>query len=761
MSWRRSRRALAVALATIAVGMFAVPGLSRLSVDTRLASFVPTHDPAYRDLQQRDREFGSDPIAVVLKGSTPKGLLLDQEQLERMVGLEGRLSRLDNVAAVYGPGTVLNQTAKSMTNLLLQISGRRDALENAARELAKRQGLGAAEKQERVRKALLRFDKRYGGLIVRAMPMGLPTLKNSKFVASVLFGEDGEPRSQWKFLVPDSRTSAILVRPGEGLDENETRLLVSAVRTTVKEADLATESVDVSGVPVLTTEVAGQAKRELPLLGAAAFLAVGLVFLVSPWSRRRLARLQPLAIALTGTGLTLAGIGWSGREVSLGVVAFLPILLGIASDFPLYLLQHADRRRILVAAGAAAAGFGSLAISPLPFVKELGITLAVGLAVTCLLGLAARSLLPVIEPCAAVETDVRGIRTFGPRTRGLVLVVALAASILGWIALPRISIEASPDQLAKGLPALAQARSVEGTLGFSGEVTVLTHGKNVLSAEVLKWSEDVEDQVIRSHGDQMRPIFTVASLLRFLGDDATPEQVQAAANLVPPYLLNAVVTPDNKTAAMFFGVELRDVRAQSRLLDDVMSSLPPTPAGLDSKVVGLPVLAARTLELMSTNRILLNVVGILLAVLVLGIFLPQRSDALRALAAVAFAAGWVFGLTSLLGSVSPLTVAAGALITVTGCEFTVLMSGAVRNGQAWLMRTVGTAAVAGSVGYASLSLSRLALLRDFGLLLAVSVCFSYVAARLVVAVAPPRRLDGAADLAASTLTPRTLQETPA
>ena len=72
--------------------------------------------------------------------------------------------------------------------------------------------------------------------------------------------------------------------------------------------------------------------------------------------------------------MTLAVFGWLGRPLSLGVITFLPIVIGIGSDFPAYLIHGGTpKRRIAVVALASAVGFASLALSPLPFVRDLGL----------------------------------------------------------------------------------------------------------------------------------------------------------------------------------------------------------------------------------------------------------------------------------------------------------------------------------------------------------------------------------------------------
>lgn len=730
---RRGRLVTALVLLALVGGVLG--GLVQVRIDTGTESFLPAGDPAYEQLEDKARSFGGDPVVVLLESRMPRQLLTDQDQLMRLLGLEGTLARLPDTAAVYGPATILNQTAASIQNFLAQISGQRDGLRKVAEEKARREGLSGDAVTKAGRDAVADFDARYGALLVKGLPAGLPTLRNPQFVTSVVFDEGGTPRPQWRYVLPDERTAAVLVRPREGLDQAAAGRLSDEVRAAVDRAGLNAK-VTVTGVPVVTAGLSERAQQEMPVLGALAVVAVGAVFLLLPWTRGRTARLRPLGAAVAGTALTLAVFGWLDHPLSLGVVAFLPILMGIGSDYPYYLAQPGHRRRILVAAAAGAVAFASLALSPLPFVRELGVALALGIVLTVGVALAARRFLWPEAVDVAEEPDADP----GPRARPWVRVAALVAAAgiagAGWAALPGMGIEARPDQLARGLPELDQARHAEDVLGSSGELSVVLRGGNVLTPEALAWTRKAQDTLVREHGDELHPIVTLADLTRFLGKEPTADQISAAMRLLPSYLSSAVVRPDGATALMTFGVELRDLERQRALLAAIREDLPSPPAGLEADVVGLPVAAVRGLDLVSGGRSLINVVGILLAAAVLAVGLRRGGEVLRAVATVLLATGWVLALAWLvLGTLNPLTVAIGSLTTATGCEFAVMLANKGRRA----VRTVGTAALAATVGYAALALSGLALLREFGLLLAASVALSFVAAVLLRAVWPAPR----------------------
>jgi predicted RND superfamily exporter protein len=171
--------------------------------------------------------------------------------------------------------------------------------------------------------------------------------------------------------------------------------------------------------------------------------------------------------------------------------------------------------------------------------------------------------------------------------------------------------------------------------------------------------------------------------------------------------------------------------------------LPPRPPGITADVVGLPVAAARGYELVSKDRYLPNLLGILGAALVLLVGLRRRADALRAVVAASLATGWGLAAAWLIGlSLTPLTVGLGSLTVATACEFTVLLGHAGTRSR--LRRTVGVAALSAAMGYLSLAMSHLGVIREFGLLLAGVVALSLLAAQLVQVLLPPATAPAAA-----------------
>ena len=717
--------------AVVAAGVLAiiVIGLFRVRIETGVDEFVPGDDETAQATAEVAKEFGGDPI-VVLVESDKAGQLLLKENLPDLLKLEGRLSKLPDVATVYGPGTVLNQIAGQAQTLLAELSGYRDALRAGAEKIIKDRGGSNAKIKAAGERATRDFDARYSDLLAQGMPGGLPTLHNQRFVDRVIFNEAGDPRPQWDFLVPRPKAIAILVRPDAELPQSKTEDLVAAVEAAVDDSELEAARTTVTGVPSIVAALGEQIRHEVPLLGGVAVLGVGAWFLLTSWTRRRW-RLLPLGATVLGTSVTLALAGWTGQPLALTAVAFLPVLLGIGSDFMTYLHRHVGARAVIAAAAASVAGFGALVVAPVPAVADLGLSLAIGLSVTVLVSLAVHRWGPA-EQVAPPPLRRRTLDASRPNRWAAVAITAVVAGV-GWSLFGSLTIQSDFTSLANGLDKYDDAQRVQRIVGSSGEVSVVVRGDDVLNAEAFTWMSDTRREIIAERGDELSAVLSPADVLSFLGTDPEPSQVDAAMSLLPEYLASAVVTPARDMAVMTYGVDLDDVDRLRSVRDYLEKIAATAPDSVDVEVAGLPMVAVSAHQAISDERLLASLLGIAAAALALLALLRDVKLALTAAGSALIASGlvalgmWVIGI-----ALTPMTAGLGSLTAAVACEFTVMLAFAQRKGDVRLARAVDLAAAASGTGYLVLALSDLGLIRGFGLLLALTVAVSLVVSRLLV-----------------------------
>ena len=730
MSWplfvgRRATRWVAGVLGAVALLGFLTGGLLRVHSETTLHSFLPSNDPAVSSYDHLAREFGGDPIVVLLEKRGKDGVPLD----ESLARLEGVLSGLPDVAGVYGPGTLLNQIAGGAQDFLAELFGRRDAIIATAKAEALRKGATKEEAAAAGRKAQLRFDARYGPLIVQGLPGGAPTLKNRQFVQKVVFDEAGRPRPQWRFVVPSRNAVAILVRPVDRIDAAATARLVRRVDESVRRGAPNGTRATVSGVPVLVVAMSEAASDGVLKLGSIAVALVALLLGFATWIRRS-RRWAPLAVTLTSMSFTVAALGWLDRPLSLGVIAFATVMLGLGCYYPSYFAVGARARTVLVVAAATAASLATMALSPIPLVRELGTGLGIGVVFAAAFSYPLRGWLAGGRTDLETRIPVRG----RPRWAPVALVLAVAIAVLGWIHLSDLEVRSDINEFAGGLGAYRQAQHVVDEIGSSSELDIVLRGPDTLSPDALGWLDRVQDLAISAHGDRLRPVISAPSLLRFLGSNATAEQVDSAMRILPAYLTKAAVTPDRSSAIISFGVRIEDLPQLRAARDDLARTLPPPPVGYTSQVTGLPVVAMKAEDKIAADRLTSNLLGILVSAGVLALGLRRRSDAARALLAGGVATGLGFFLLWLTGThLNPITAALGALTAAVGCEFTIVLSEATRSGQRLLRRSVLIGAATSVAGYSVLIASDLGAVGNLGVVLSVAVLLALGSSWLVAA----------------------------
>jgi hypothetical protein len=436
-AWAARRPRLIVAVAAV-LGLGTAGLALRLHTTAATSSFVSSSSGSYRATQSFYRNFGEEPIEVLVRGDLQQLVL--SSDIERLAGLEsclsgivpsaglaeeggpgspcGRLARAHTVKVVFGPGTFLDEAAKVIDAQLNTQTAQAEAQARQAEaviyEAAVRRHLPAARARSLAAtagKAMIEgFQKE---LLKVALQYGLttsPSLENPNFVSSVVFDSSkpaGTPKERFAYVFPNRSSALISVRMRAGLSESQRDRTISLVREAVAMGrwHLAHgERYIVTGIPVIASDLPSAISHSIELLMIAVLLVMaatlGLIFAGRP-------RLLPLALALLALALTFGALSLAGASLTMASVAVLPVLVGLAVDYSIQFQSRvgeafeqlgpgdptAERARLLsraagaggptiVTAGAAsAAAMLALLLSPVPMVRGFGLLLVAGVAV--------------------------------------------------------------------------------------------------------------------------------------------------------------------------------------------------------------------------------------------------------------------------------------------------------------------------------------------------------------------------------------------
>jgi hydrophobe/amphiphile efflux-3 (HAE3) family protein len=778
-----ARPLLAVAV-VVAVG--AAVGATQIPTDAGLDTLADSNSATYEATQEVRRDFGEEPVVVLVKGELPQ-LLLTQN-IFKLLRLEGCLSgnvpkgakpiagpcaelaELHAVEFLTGPATFLNESVVQIEDQLRRLAEHVPA--------------------EKFREYLLAVATRYG--ITSA-----PSIDNEEFVATVVFDlarPRGTPNARLAYLFPNAKSAQIVIRLKPDLSGAERGRAVELIEAAVAETTprkacgeegkaapcftLEGGSYVVSGAPVVIDGVARALKDALLVLFAIAVAAMAAVLFLVFGSRLPL---LPLAVALMAVAITFGLLALLGGSLTMASIAALPILIGLAVDYAIQFQARFDEAgsaqeaataggpTIATACLATAAGFLALQLSPIPMVRGfgwlliLGITVSFGLALT--VGLATLTLRrPAPGAARGRRLPVERLLSVAHAYPEMVLSVAIALAVVGWAVGTQVETVSDIRSLApQNIEAVEGLNELQDTTGVSGELDVSIHAPDLTDPATITWMAGFKSRVLEGNGfagedpscltAEICPGPALSDFLVRGEEKPTQERIEATLSALSPYALRQVAPVDPRTgkvgheALISFGIRAQSLEDQQRLIERVRSEIGEPPPGVAVQLTGLPVIAAQSASDLSSSRYWLTLAG--LAAVAAALLLVYRSwrRAFVPLVPTVLATGWASLLLWITGiPLNPMSAALGALTIAIATEFGVLLVGrfheergggvgveeALRRAYSRTGAAVLASGVTAIAGFAVLIASDVRMLRDFGLVTVVDLSAALAGVLLVL-----------------------------
>jgi uncharacterized protein len=780
-----ARHARAVVGGTLVVAIVAAAGATQISTDAGVGTLVDSSSPTYKATQGVRQEFGEEPVVVLVKGELPQ-LILTQN-IFKLLRLEGCLSgkvpkgvkpipgpcaelaQLHAVEFLTGPATFLNESVVQIETQLKRLAEHVPA--------------------QRFREYLLAVATKYGITSV-------PSIDNEEFVATVVFDlarPRGTPKARLSYVFPNAKSAQIIIRLKPDLSESERRRAIGLIEATVADTtprkackeggkpapcfELEGGRYVVSGAPVVIDGVAQALKDALLLLFAVAIVVMALVlFLVfrSRW------RLLPLAVALSSVGITFGLLALVGGSLTMASIAALPILIGLGVDYAIQFQARFDEtgsaERAAAAGGptiaaavlATAAGFLALQLSPIPMVRGFGWLLIVGIAVAFALaltaGLGTVSLRRPGPVSGGRRLPVGGILSVARTYPEVVLSVAVALAVCGWIAGTQVETVSDIRSLApQNIKAVEGLNELQETTGVSGELDVSVKAPELTDPATIEWMAGFKQRVLEDNGfigedpsclqAEICPGPALSDFLIRGEEKPTKQGIEATLAALSPYALRQVAPIDpgtgkvGHTALLTFGIRAQSLEDQQALIERVRSAIGKPPPGVEAQVAGLPVIAAQSASDLSSSRYWLTLAGLALVAAALLLIYRSWRRALIPLVPTVLATGWASLLLWITGiPLNPMSAALGALTIAIATEFGVLLVGrfheergtgagveeALRRAYARTGAAVLASGITAVAGFAVLIASDVQMLRDFGFVTVVDLAAALVGVLLVL-----------------------------
>jgi len=778
-----SRRPFALLLLALLLSAGSLFGLTRLHPDARVDLLTDPNAGGFKDQALFADTFGADPVVVMAQPAAGAGLITP-DHIVGLSHLEGKLHQAAGVKKVYGPGTLVNTLAISTTTVLLNVCAQEGkAAETAARQQAAAAGKTQAQQDDAAQQAFQQAVSACAQRYAKAFPsLGVPAVNNPTFIQGVLLEPDGQHvRPFWTWALPDMQHAVITVRLARNASLDQVRHVLDIVRNASTSSDLP-ELHDLhftaTGSPALTLSVADSIFNGLKILLPLALLVVLIVAVLALGT----ATLLTIAVAALGALWTAGFAGFTGLPVTPATLVVLPVVLGLSTD---YFIQSVNRvmdaegalservalaaRRILpstgLAAVATATGMLAFVVSGIPLVRQFGLFMAlgvvmaylanylVGLPLLLLLGRRFPRLLSGSRIRAAAGRRIAAVAGLAPAAA----VAIVAVGLIGWAALPAVKIETDPAQLVPaGDPALAEAEQVRNAVGLSGEIDLVVQGHDPASTDAVQWLDNASRQAAGQSGGDLKTLESLPGFLAGFNQGTLPDAKLTSLILsrIPSYFTGAVYDNQRGLALSIFGLtHVTSVERDRALVSTLQSAGGTPPSGYRVFPAGLGVIADQALTELQADQLRLTLLAIALILVVLLLGYRRLRPAVLALLPTVVAAGAATGLLFSVGTLfnlrsSPITILLGGVVIAFATEFSVLWLARYRSERAAgidaaeaaqlasvrVGPAIAASALALVAGFATLALSPVPTVRDFGIWSAFDLLLATAA---VLVLLPP------------------------
>ncbi len=267
----------------------------------------------------------------------------------------------------------------------------------------------------------------------------------------------------------DASTLALLVKLSfNPVEMPQVMTALTRALEEIRDAHKGPEAIFISGIPVVNSLLNLMMSKDLSVLTPASFVLLALVLLA--FLRRPGITTFPLIVVVMTLTWTLGLMGFAGRSITIITTAMPVILLAVSVAASIHFLARygASRRGgddavqatwrslremtrpILMASLTTSAGFSSLAVAPLPSIRDFGMFTAVGVICSLVITLWVLPALLVLTRATAASNQTkkhRGIETFAvqaglalSRHRVVTGVSAAVLALLSILAIPHLEV---------------------------------------------------------------------------------------------------------------------------------------------------------------------------------------------------------------------------------------------------------------------------------------------------------------------------------
>ena len=520
-------------------------------------------------------------------------------------------------------------------------------------------------------------------------------------------------------LMPDRKHSRIIIAmPTTSiLTELQRSKLLSEIHDAVEFADFpAGCGITITGDPSFQAAIMETMNstngRVLALCGVLMILALLLFFRHVRWP------LLPIPVIILGIIWTFGAMGLFNIKMGMTTFAAFPILIGIGIDYAIQFHNRIDEELkkgvplvqaavnttnhvalpVAVALIVTQAGFVSLLSSTVPSINDFGKMCIIGLIMCYLSALFVNvTVLYLGEKRSPRERSSAGRAYQGSATGAFiektatfsierwkpVLALALLLALAGNYADTLVPIETdSKNYIPQDLSPLIDLRHMKDIFGGTDSIKFLVQADDITDPENLKWMDDFGSYLLRSREDRTEGAASIATYIRAANGGELPQDratIRESIASLPSSVTNAYLVGHNLAV---IDVNIGDVQSNlgtegmKRLVESYERDLAwnTPPPGISVRITGQPVLMTTVMAALTSGRVEMSLLGLLMIFILLIIIYRDLIKALLPVLPMLVVIGWM-GLVMLYGGLkyTPLTATLGALVLGVGSEYAILM----------------------------------------------------------------------------------------
>ncbi|MGV8126785.1 MAG: hydrophobe/amphiphile efflux-3 (HAE3) family transporter [Methanothrix sp.] len=544
---------------------------------------------------------------------------------------------------------------------------------------------------------------------------GIRRIPSQERIDQILADSGGAVQS----LMPDRKHSRIIIAmPTTSiLTEGQRSKLLLEIHEAVEFADFpAGYGVTITGDPSFQAAIMETMNstngRVLALCGVLMILALLLFFRHVRWP------LLPIPVIILGIIWTFGAMGLFNIKMGMTTFAAFPILIGIGIDYAIQFHNRIDEELkkgvplvqaavnttnhvalpVAVALIVTQAGFVSLLSSTVPSINDFGKMCIIGLIMCYLSALFVNvTVLYLGEKRSPRERSSAGHSYQGSATGAFiqktatfsierwkpVLALALLLALAGNYADTMVPIETdSKNYIPQDLSPLIDLRHMTDIFGGTDSIKFLVQADDITDPENLKWMDEFGSYLLRSREDRTDGAASIATYIKAANGGELPQDkarireiiASLPSSITSAYLAGhnlAVIDVNIGDAQSNLGTEGMKRLVESYERDLAWKSPPP---GISVHITGQPVLMTTVMDALTSGRVEMSLLGLLMIFILLLIIYRDLIKALLPVLPMLVVIGWM-GLVMLYGGLkyTPLTATLGALVLGVGSEYAILM----------------------------------------------------------------------------------------